>query len=496
MVIAQAIGAPENRVTEWPQIIWDKIHRSVKRLQMRIAKAIRERKRGKAKALQWLLTHSYCAKLLAVKRVTENEGRKTPGVDGEIWNTPQKKVQAVQSLKRHGYRPKPLRRIYIPKKNGPKLRPLSIPTMKDRAMQAMHSLSLKPIAETLADKKSYGFREERSCHDAIEQCFVVLAKRRSAQWILEGDIRACFDGINHKWLLDNVLMDKELLKKWLKTGYIEKGKLYPTEAGTPQGGIVSPILANMTLDGIEAIIKQAVPRRHKVNYIRYADDFVVTGESKELLEQKVIPAIADFLRIRGLELSQEKTSISRIEDGFDFLGQNVRKYKGKLLITPAKKNVKSFLDNMRKIIKDNISARPENMIGLLNPKIRGWANYHRHIVASKTFQYVDMHIFKCIWSWARKRHPNKGTDWIIRKYLSQGSYKWAFSTTVQKGGKTRTYELMKAASVPIRRHVKIKGEAHPYDPTYESYFKERKLRQYQQRTGQKLRALSTGGSSI
>jgi RNA-directed DNA polymerase len=234
MVMAQAIGAPEDRATEWALIIWDKIYRSVKRLQMRIAKAIREGKRGKAKALQWLLTHSYYAKLLTVKRVTENEGRKTPGVDGEIWNTPQKKVRAIQSLKRHGYRPKPLRRIYIPKEHGPKLRPLSIPTMKDRAMQALHSLALKPVAETLADKNSYGFREERSCHDAIEQCFVALARKDSAQWILEGDIRACFDGISHSWLLDNVLMDKELLKKWLKAGYIEKGKLFPTEAGTPQ----------------------------------------------------------------------------------------------------------------------------------------------------------------------------------------------------------------------------------------------------------------------
>jgi RNA-directed DNA polymerase len=254
MVIAYAIGAPDDRaIPMWKQIIWSRVYRSVKRLQMRIAKAIREGKCGKAKALQWLLTHSYAAKLLAVKRVTENKGRRTPGVDGEIWNTPQKKVQAVKSLKRHGYRPKPLRRIYIPKKNSARLRPLSIPTMKDRAMQALHSLSLKPVAETMADNNSYGFREKRSCHDAIEQSFAALAKRRSASWILEGDIRACFDEIRHDWLLNNIPMDRELLQKWLKAGYIEKGKLHPTKAGTPQGGIVSPILANMTLDGMEAI---------------------------------------------------------------------------------------------------------------------------------------------------------------------------------------------------------------------------------------------------
>jgi len=233
MVIAQAIGAPDDTVVEWKQIIWNKIYRSVKRLQLRIAKAIREGKRGKAKALQWLLTHSYGAKLLAVKRVTGNKGKGTPGVDGEIWNSPQRKMQAVKSLKRHGYRPKPLRRVYIPKRNG-KMRPLSIPTMKDRAMQALHSLSLTPIAETLADKNSYGFREERSCHDAIKQCFITLAQRNSATWILEGDIKACFDGIRHDWLLDNIPMDNELLRKWLKAGYMEKGKLYPTEAGTPR----------------------------------------------------------------------------------------------------------------------------------------------------------------------------------------------------------------------------------------------------------------------
>jgi RNA-directed DNA polymerase len=347
--------------------------------------------------------------------------------------------------------------------------------MKDRAMQALHSLSLKPVAETLADKNSYGFREKRSCHDAIQQCFITLAKKNSASWILEGDIKACFDGIRHDWLLDNIPVDKELLRKWLKAGYMEKGKLYPTEAGTPQGGIISPILANMTLDGMEAIIKQVAPRGSKVNYIRYADDFVVTGASKELLKQKVIPAIADFLRTRGLELSQEKTSITRLEDGFDFLGQNVRKYKGKLLITPARKNVRSFLDKTRKIIKDSTSVNPEVMIGQLNSKIRGWANYHRYIGAAKTFRHVDMHIFKGIWSWAKKRHPNKGADWIRRKYFSKGAHKWSFSTMVQVKGKTRTYELIRATRIPIRWYAKIKGEAHPYDSAYESYFRERDL---------------------
>lgn len=496
MVIAQAIGAPEDRAAEWTLIIWDKIYRSVKRLQLRIAKAIREGKRGKAQALQWLLTHSLAAKLLAVKRVTENKGRKTPGVDGEIWNTSQKKMQAVQSLNRHGYRPKPLRRIYIPKKNG-KLRPLSIPTMKDRAMQALHSLSLRPVAETLADENSYGFREERSCHDAIGQCFIDLARKYAATWILEGDIKACFDGISHEWLLNNVIMDKDLLRKWLKAGYIEKGKLYPTETGTPQGGIISPILANIALDGMESTIKQVVSRSAKVNYVRYADDFIATGESKEILEQKVKPAIVDFLKARGLELSQEKTAITRIEDGFDFLGQNVRKYKGKLLITPAKKNVKSFLAKVRKIVRINSDKKTEELIKQLNPVIRGWANYHRHIVASKTFNYVDSNIFECVWGWTKRRHPQKGKLWIRRKYFSKGSHEWTFSTAVLEEGKTRIYELTKAAYIPIRRYVKVRSKAHPYDSEYEPYFEKRKLLKYQERLriGQKMPAHPIGYST-
>jgi RNA-directed DNA polymerase len=369
--------------------------------------------------------------------------------------------------------------------------------MKDRAMQALHSLSLRPVAETMADENSYGFREERSCHDAIEQCFIDLARKDSAKWILEGDIKACFDGIRHEWLLNNVIMDKDLLRKWLKAGYIEKGKLHPTEAGTPQGGVISPILANIALDGMESAIKRAVPRKAKVNYVRYADDFIATGVSKELLEQTVKPAIVDFLKARGLELSQEKTAITRVEDGFDFLGQNVCKYKGKLLITPAKKNAKSFLAKVRKIVRINSDKKTEELIKQLNPVIRGWANYHRHIVASKTFSYVDYNIFKCLWRWAKRRHPQKGNLWIRRKYFSKGFHNWTLSTAVPEEGKTRIYELTKAAYIPIRRYVKVRSKAHPYDPEYEPYFEKRKLSKYQERSPNrsKLSAHSTGNNS-
>jgi len=233
------VGAASYQDIAWHSINWDKAHKLVRRLQVRIAKAISEGRWNKAKALQRLLTHSFSGKAVAVKRVTENHGKKTPGVDGVIWNTPELKAKAVKSLKRKGYQPQPLRRVNIPKANG-KLRPLGIPTMKDRAMQALHLLALQPIAETTADYNSYGFRPDRACRDAVEQCFKTLSRKNSAQWVLDADISGCFDQINHEWLLANIPMDKVILHKWLKSGFVEKGNWFPTKAGTPQGGIITP----------------------------------------------------------------------------------------------------------------------------------------------------------------------------------------------------------------------------------------------------------------
>ena len=233
--------------SRWNSIPWKAVEKDVKRLQVRIAKAVSEKKYRRAKSLQWLLTHSYHGKLIAVRRVTTNRGKNTPGVDGVIWPTGRQKMAAVADLRRKGYAPLPLRRICIPKKNGRK-RPLSIPTMHDRAMQALYKLALDPVAETIADPNSYGFRPHRRCADAIKQCFIILANRKSPTWILEGDIKACFDEISHKWILDNILLDKQVLGKWLRAGYIEEKTVYPTRKGTPQGGIISPTIANMVLN--------------------------------------------------------------------------------------------------------------------------------------------------------------------------------------------------------------------------------------------------------
>ena len=264
--IKKSCASTDQTQSKWDSINWLKCEAAVQKLQARIVKAQKEGRHNKVKALQWTLIHSFYAKALAVRRVTSNNGSKTAGVDMVTWKTPDAKVCAITELKRRGYTPQPLRRVHIRKSNG-KLRPLGIPTMKDRAMQALYLMALAPVAETTADANSYGFRKERSTADAVQQCFNDLARTTSPQWILEGDIKGCFDHISHEWLLDNIPMDKVLLRKWLKSGFIFNKQLFPTEEGTPQGGIISPTLANMTLDGLEKLLADSFPiNRSKKNY--------------------------------------------------------------------------------------------------------------------------------------------------------------------------------------------------------------------------------------
>ena len=471
--------------TCWEEIDWQKARAYVKKLQMRIVKAQKEGHYSKVKSLQWLLTHSFYAKALAVKRVTSNSGKRTSGVDHELWLTPQAKFNAISKLNRRGYRPQPLRRHYIPKKNG-KMRPLSIPTMTDRAMQTLYKFSLEPIAETYADPNSYGFRIGRSTHDAIEQCFTDLNKEKSPKWILEGDIKGCFDHISHQWLLENIPMDTQILEKWLKCGYVETQKLFPTDEGTPQGGTISPTLMNMTLDGLERLLHDRLPTRKKVNgkthcnkmnFVRYADDFIITGESPEFLREKVVPIVREFLTERGLQLSEEKTVITHIGEGFDFLGKNIRKYNGKLLIRPCKSAVKSFLGKVRDIIKSSKSIKQEILIRRLNPVIRGWVNNQRYVVSSKVFSTVDYEIYKCLWQWAKRRHKKKSRKWIARKYWHDiDSRQWTFSAPYENQGtegKPLYCKLEYATDTKIIRFKKIVAEANPFDEYWTDYFEER-----------------------
>ena len=328
----------------------------------------------------------------------------------------------------------------IPKPNGKK-RPLGIPTMKDRGMQALYLQALDPIAETTADPHSYGLRKERCCADAMEQCATVLSRSDRPQWILEGDIKSCFDKISHEWLLTPIPMDKAIRSIWLQAGYMDKSVLSETEDGTPQGGIISPVLANITLDGLEKILRKKYPptgiralkgKNKQGNLVRYADDFIITGLSKEVLEMAVKPLIVEFLQERGLELSEEKTKITHIEDGFDFLGQHVRKYNGQCLTRPSQTNVKTFLANIRKVIRGNKQATAYGLIAILNPKIRGWANFHRHAAAKETFIPVDTAIFKALWRWARRRHPKKNKRWVADRYfMRKVDRNWHFSGTAK-----------------------------------------------------------------
>jgi RNA-directed DNA polymerase len=255
----------------------------VRRLQSRIAQAQQQGKKRKVRALQFILTRSHSGRCLAVRRTTENPGKRTPGVDGQLLDTPAKKAQAVENLVTEDYKAQPLKRIYIPKNTGRKLRPLSIPTMQDRARQALHLLALDPIAETTADPNSYGFRKERSVADAIDQSFKTLCRTTSPQWILEGDIKSCFDEISQEWLLSHIPMDRKILRKWLEAGFIEQRVHYPTIAGTPQGGIISPALMNMTLDGLESLLRTNFPIRSgkKVHLTRFADDCAPRRRGKE-----------------------------------------------------------------------------------------------------------------------------------------------------------------------------------------------------------------------
>ncbi len=462
----------------WDGINWANVQRHVRGLQTRIVKAAQGGRHNQVKALQWLLTHSFSGKALAVKRVTENKGKNTPGVDKVTWKTPVAKTNAIASLKRRGYSPLPLRRVFILKKNG-KPRPLGIPVMKCRAMQALHLLALEPIAETTADLNSYGFRPERSTADAGEQCFISLARKVNAEWVLEADIQGCFDKISHDWMIANIPTDKAILRKWLKAGFVYQNELFPTDAGTPQGGIISPVAANMTLDGLEAMLAEKFPRAKKtglkMNMVRYADDFIITGYSKEWLEQEVKPAVVEFLAERGLVLSPEKTKITHIGAGFDFLGWNIRKYHGKLLTKPSKANVRAHLDKIREIIKANATAKQVNVIRLLNPVLRGWANYHRHVVAKETFARVDANVWSMLWRWAVRRHPNKGPRWVKAKYFkTRGTRNWIFAATEQKeGGTRRDVILLQESDTPIYRHIKIQADANPHDPKWEPYFESR-----------------------
>lgn len=482
-----ACNPATSHISDWHYVDWHKAEKYVKGMQIRIAKATLEGNWRKVKNLQRMLTHSHYAKLVAVKRVTENQGKRTSGVDKVLWDSPNAKWQAACSLTERRYKPSPLKRVYIPKPNGKK-RPLGIPTMKDRAMQALYLLALQPVAETTADKGSYGFRLNRSTADAITHIHQIFSRKgkktnQPVEWVLDADIAGCFDHISHEWLLTHIPMNKRILRKWLKAGVVEFGQLKRIEEGTPQGGIISPTLANMTLDGLEKLLElhfgekgSKKIRENKTYVVRYADDFIVSGKTKALLEQQVIPLIRSFLKERGLTLSEEKTKVVHIEQGFDFLGWNVRRFKGKILNRPSQKNVKAFYSKVKTVISKMKMAKQENLIKVLNPMLRGWANYHRSQVASKAFGRIDMLVWKALWKWCRRRHANKNKLWIREKYFHDTAIrKWVFGGTyTNTKGERHPIDLFYCSAVKIKRHIKIQGRYNPFLPEWELYGEKRK----------------------
>lgn len=424
----------------WSQINWTEAEEQVSRLQIRIVKATLEQKWRLVKRLQYLMTNSFYAKAIAVKRVITNKGKRTPGIDGELWKTDVEKMKAVNELNCQTYHAKPLKRIYIEKFGKTEKRPLGIPTMRDRAMQALQLLALEPVAETTADRISFGFRKYRSPEDAREYAFRILSRKDSPQWILEGDIKSCFDKISHEWMMEHIPTDKRILKEFMKCGYINKGKLYPTTEGSPQGGVISPTYANMVLDGMEPMILNVYWRSkvkktfgvkynsHKVHMVRFADDFIVTASDKETLEA-IKQMLESFLRERGLTLSMEKTVITHINSGFDFLGWNFRKFKGKLIIKPSSKSMRKVTKKISEIIKNNRTTKQEILIQRLNQVLIGWANYHQGTCAKKCFGTIDNRTWEMLWKWAKRRHPNKKHQWIVDKYWKEyKGRRWAFRT--------------------------------------------------------------------
>lgn len=470
----------ENPTVEWNKINWRKAERLTFKLQKRIYRAS---ERGDVKAvrkLQKTLINSWSNKVLAVRRVTQdNIGKRTAGVDGIKLLTPKQRIKLVSQLKATG-KSQPTRRVMIPKPRTNESRPLGIPTMYDRALQAVVKSALEPEWEARFEPNSYGFRPGRSCHDAIEAIFNSI--RYKAKYVLDADIAKCFDRINHKALLDKINTYPRLrkqIKSWLKSGVLDQGEIFPTVEGTPQGGVISPLLANIALHGMEERVKQfvgnSINQRYEISLIRYADDFVIIHKDIEVI-LACHQIIAEWLSDLGLELKPSKTKLTHTLNeyngnvGFEFLGFHVQQYKVgnyrstknskgiplgfKTLITPSQPKIQAHLVKIEEVIDTHKTAPQAALISRLNPIIKGWSNYYSTVVSKQTFSKVDHLTYDKLRAWARRR--GKGSINKDKYWRTVGDRNWCFST---KNG----IELAQHQATPIIRHVKVKGNSTPYD---------------------------------
>ena len=467
----------ETIVNDWSMTPWRKLERNVLKIQKRIYRAAQRGDRRSVRRLQGLLTRSWSAKMIAVRQVTQqNQGKKTAGVDGVIALKPSERRSLVKQLRvNDGKKGRPTRRVWIPKPGRDEKRPLGIPTMYDRALQGLVKIALEPEWEAVFEANSYGFRPGRGCHDAIEAIFNCIA--RKPKWVLDADIAKCFDRIDHKALLQKLNSTSPVRKKireWLKAGVMDRDAYQPTYAGTPQGGVISPLLANIALHGMEMAVKGVVPvgkvTQRELGVVRYADDFVVIHKNREVIEQ-VKEVISKWLAGVGLELKPEKTRVAHTlegqEPGFDFLGFNVRQYKvgknrsgksGKgyrTLVKPSNKSIKTHREKLKAVIESHKAASQAALISKLNPIIRGWCNYYRTVVSKEVFGELDHYLWEITWGWAKRRHPNKTGAWVAKKYWkAEGGRQWNFMDS--KGIK-----LILHSETEIVRHVKVKGTASP-----------------------------------
>jgi RNA-directed DNA polymerase len=456
------------KIEHWQHIPWSELLKTVRQMQAAIVKAEQAGDQNRVRQLQDQLVRSEAAKLLAVRQVTSTNGKRTPGIDGQLWDTPERKLAAARALDPERYQPQPARRVMIPKGHE-RLRPLGILTMRDRAMQALYLFALDPIAETRADPHSYGFRKYRATADAIARCAEIFNAEQCAWWILEADIAHCFDTISHEWLLRQIPLETEILRGWLTVGYLEQGQVYTPDRGLPQGGIISPTLANMTLDGLENLLTDVAARRRSkaVHLVRYADDFLVISSSKRLLRSHVQPRIEEFLKARGMRLAAEKTRITHLKHGVEFLGCHLCLRRGALRITPARANLQHVLQNIAATMQANPGASPTRLIQVLNPIIRGWVQYYKHLESRELFLELDRQVAQLLWKWAKDQHSGLLKHYRARQYFRPGP--GGLRRFTDHEGQT----LYGTRETPYVHYIPIDPACNPYDAQWAQYLKQR-----------------------